>query len=68
MNKHLQVVQLCMPWLTPQSVCLLKCTCRDLNVMRVSWEAHECITFKLDGDPTAIAWLHKNIVSFRQLH
>jgi hypothetical protein len=67
MDKHLQVVQLCAPWLSPKCACLLKCTCRDLNAMRVSWAAHKCIAFELDGSPTAIAWLHKNIVSMRRL-
>jgi hypothetical protein len=66
MDKHLQVVQLCVPWLSPKDVCLLKCTCRDLNAMRVSWAAHKRIAFRLDGSPTTIAWLHKNIASIRR--
>jgi hypothetical protein len=36
--------------------------------MRVSWEAHESINFELGGSPSAIFWLHKNIVSMRTLN
>jgi hypothetical protein len=34
--------------------------------MRVSWQHHR-IVFKLDGSPSAIAWLHKNIASMQRL-
>jgi hypothetical protein len=67
MDKHLQVMQLCLPHLLPKNVCMLKCTCRELNAMRGSWEAHQNISLTLNGSLSAMAWLHKNIVAIKQL-
>jgi hypothetical protein len=66
MVKELQVVQLCLPFLTPKDVCLLRCTCRELRDMRVSWHDHS-INFKLGESLSAITWLQKNIIFMRQL-
>jgi hypothetical protein len=67
MAKHLQVVQLCLPRLSPKDVCMLACTGKEFYTTRLTWEAHECIRFDLDGSLSAISWLHKNIVSIRHL-
>jgi hypothetical protein len=32
----------------------------------MSWEAHHCVEFDLDGSPSAIFWLH--IVSVKDLY
>jgi hypothetical protein len=67
MEKHPQVVQLCLPWLAPKDVCMLQCTCKELKATPLTWEAHDHIRFDLNGSPSAISWLHKNIVSIRHL-
>lgn len=67
MKKHLQVVQLCLPRLSPKDACMLTCTCTAFKAMRFSWEAHEYLEFELDGSLSVICWLHKNIVSIRSL-
>jgi hypothetical protein len=68
MDKHQQVVQLCLPLLRPKDICVLQCTCRELNAMRVSWDGHRWLGFKLNGSPSAISWLHKYIVTMKDLH
>jgi hypothetical protein len=67
MDKHQQVVQLCLPRLRPKDICVLKCTCRELKGMRVSWDGHQQLGFTLNGSPSAISWLHKNIVTIKEL-
>jgi hypothetical protein len=47
-------------------MCILRCTCSELRDMRVSWQDHS-IEFQLDGSCSAVSWLHKNIVSMRNL-
>jgi hypothetical protein len=66
MDKHLQILQLCLPRLTPSDVCMLRCTCSELRDMPVSWHEHS-IDFHLGDSPSAIAWLHDNIVSMHKL-
>jgi hypothetical protein len=66
MAQHQQVVQLCLPHLRPEDVCLQRCTCRELNAMRVSWDGRG-ISFELNGSLSAMSWLHKNIVTIKQL-
>jgi hypothetical protein len=36
--------------------------------VRVSWEAYGDIHFELNGCPSSISWLHKNIASIRTLY
>jgi hypothetical protein len=67
-TQHLQIVHLalCLPYISPKDMCMLRCTCSELRDMRVSWR-HHSIDHKLDGSCASIAWLHKNIVSVLQL-
>jgi hypothetical protein len=67
MDKQLQVFQLCLPLLAPEDVCMMRCSCIELRDMRVSWQDHS-IRFKLDGSPSAILWLYRNIVSIQDLY
>jgi hypothetical protein len=66
MDKQLQIVQLCLPLLTPKEVCMQRCTCSEFRDMRVSWKDHS-IRFELDDSISAASWLHKNIVSMVDL-
>jgi hypothetical protein len=67
MDTQLQIVQLCLPLLTAVDVGMLRCTCSKLRDMRVSWQEHS-IKHELNGSPSAITWLHKNIVSIQDLN
>jgi hypothetical protein len=68
LERHLQIehLGLCLPYLTPKYLCMLRCTCSELRDMRVSWQAHS-IGHELDGSCSATSWLHRNIVSMRDL-
>jgi hypothetical protein len=68
MDKVLQCIQLCLPCLVPEDVCILRCTCKELRDMRVSWKDHS-IDFCLEGPQScsALSWLHKNIGSMQCL-
>lgn len=70
MDKFLHILPLCLPWLTPNELCMITCTCkcselRDL-VLSLSWQ-DPSIDFELDGMVSAIPWLHKNIWSMQKL-
>lgn len=66
MDKLLDILQLCLPRLTPNDMCMLRCTCSELRDMKVSWRDHS-ILFQLDGSISALAWLQKNIVCMQTL-
>lgn len=66
MDKPLQILQLCLPCLNPKDVCMLRCTCCELQDMAVSWRDLS-IDFQLDGSSSANCWLEKNIVTMKQL-
>jgi hypothetical protein len=68
MEKHLQVAQLCLPLLSPKNAAILRCVCSGYQMLRASCEAYGDIHFELDGSPSAICWLHKNIVSIQTLY
>lgn len=66
MDKLQEIVQLCLPRLTPGDTCMLSCTCLGLQRMRLSWRDHS-VDFELAGSATATAWLHKHIASMQKL-
>lgn len=66
MDKFQQIVQLCLPLLTPEDTCKLRCTSPELQHMRLSWHDN-FIDFNLDGSVSGSAWLLKNIVSMQSL-
>lgn len=63
----MQVAQLYLPLLSPEDMSILGCVCSELQKLRVSWEAYGNIHFTLSASPSAISWLHKNIVSIKSL-
>lgn len=64
----MQVAQLCLPLLSPKDLAILRCVCSGYQTLRASWEAYGDIYFAMDGSPSAICWLHKNIVSITTLY
>jgi hypothetical protein len=59
-------LRLCVRYLDPADVCMLKCSCFGLRDLRVSWQDHS-INFKLGKSCSTIVWLLENIVTMRRL-
>lgn len=53
MDKLRDILQLCFPRLTPEDMCRLQRTCRELRDMRVSWRGH-IINFHLNESVSAV--------------
>jgi hypothetical protein len=53
-------VGLCIPYLDPKDVCMLRCTCRELRDMPVSWR-HHSINFFLNETGSAKSWLLRTL-------
>lgn len=70
MDKLLQILRLCLPWLTPKDTCMLKSTCkcfklRDM-INSASWHDHS-VDFELTESDSALRWLLRNIGSMQKL-